>query len=73
MWPAMMVQQLCKVLPAEYVAEPRVHLGAYDEIDVCAFDEEHFQRRDTNSENGSQAVVSEIGRASCRERVSPRV
>ena len=43
MWPAMMVQQLCKVLPVQYTAEPRVHLGAYYEIDVCAFEEEQYE------------------------------
>lgn len=40
MWPATIVQQLSKVLPAEFTAEPRVHLGAYFEIDVCAYEEE---------------------------------
>jgi len=44
MWPATMVQQLVRVLPAEYTAEPRVHLGSYFEIDVCAY------------ENGEQKV-----------------
>jgi hypothetical protein len=34
------VQQLGKKLPAQFVAEPRVHLGAQAEIDVAAFDEE---------------------------------
>ena len=43
MWPAMMVQQLVQVLPKQYVAEPRVHLGDYCEIDVCAFEEDHGQ------------------------------
>ncbi len=34
------VQQLGEKLPARYIAEPRVHLGAQVEIDVAAFDEE---------------------------------
>jgi hypothetical protein len=34
------VQQLGKHLPAHYVAEPRVHLGAQVEIDVATFDQE---------------------------------
>ncbi len=38
MWPAIMVQELNKVLPEEYSAEPRVHLGTNFEIDVCAFE-----------------------------------
>src|SRR5436309_180095 len=36
-WPAMIVQYLVRVLPDGYVAEPRVHLGPYFEIDVAAF------------------------------------
>ena len=38
MWPASMVQQLFPLLPEGYTAEPRVHLGDYYEIDVCAFE-----------------------------------
>lgn len=38
MWPAIMVQELSKVLPEQFTAEPRVHLGAYFEIDVCAYE-----------------------------------
>jgi len=35
-----MVQELVRTLPANYVAEPRVHLGSYFEIDVCTFEDE---------------------------------
>jgi hypothetical protein len=35
-----MVQQLAEQLPAGYVAEPRVHLGGFYEIDVSTFEEE---------------------------------
>src|SRR5262245_34712284 len=38
MWPATMVTQLASVLPDEFTAEPRVHLGNYFEIDVCAYE-----------------------------------
>ena len=37
-WPAVIVQQLGKLLPQQYVAAPRVHLGAQAEIDVATFD-----------------------------------
>ncbi len=37
-WPAMIVQHLNLVLPDGYMAEPRVHLGPYFEIDVMAAD-----------------------------------
>lgn len=40
MWPALIVQRLVPQLPQEYSAEPRVHLGALYEIDVCAFEED---------------------------------
>jgi hypothetical protein len=39
-WPMMIVHELAQVLPARYVAAPRVHLGAQVEIDVAAFDRE---------------------------------
>ncbi len=35
-----MVQQLSRVLPPEFMAEPRVHLGALFEIDDCAYENE---------------------------------
>jgi hypothetical protein len=38
MWPAAMVLQLVRVLPEDFTAEPRVHLGTYFEIDVCAYE-----------------------------------
>jgi hypothetical protein len=34
-----MVQELSKVLPEDFTAEPRVHLGTYFEIDVCAYED----------------------------------
>ncbi|HYV34280.1 MAG TPA: DUF4058 family protein [Gemmataceae bacterium] len=37
-WPAMMVLQLARDLPANYLAAPRIHLGRAVEIDVAAFD-----------------------------------
>jgi hypothetical protein len=38
-WPAAMVLKLAEQLPDGYVAEPRVHLGSYFEIDVSTFAE----------------------------------
>ncbi len=42
MWPCTMVQQLSRELPPEYSAEPRVHLGSYFEIDVCAYEQDQW-------------------------------
>lgn len=39
-WPLMLVSRLFPHLPAGYSAEPRVHLGAFYEIDVGAFESE---------------------------------
>ncbi len=43
-WPAVIVQQLRKQLPAGYVAEPRVHSGSQVEIDVAAFEKDEAPR-----------------------------
>ena len=39
-WPAAMVQALVTQLPRGYVAEPRVHLGSFFEIDVSTFEDD---------------------------------
>jgi len=39
-WPMVMVQQLHKILPPQYTAGPRIHLGAEVEIDVATFESE---------------------------------
>ena len=38
LWPGVIVQQLAPKLPEGLVAEPRVHLGNFYEIDVCTFE-----------------------------------
>jgi hypothetical protein len=52
-----MVLQLSKVLPDDYTAEPRVHLGTYYEIDVCAYEGEEAASR-VSSANGSGGVAT---------------
>jgi hypothetical protein len=37
-WPMVIVQQLRRLLPAGYVAAPRVHLGSQVEIDVATYE-----------------------------------
>jgi hypothetical protein len=37
-WPAMIVIELSRKLPAGYVAEPRVHFGSSIEVDVATFE-----------------------------------
>lgn len=48
-WPGEMIRTFVDKLPKEYVAEPRVHLGTYYEIDVCSF------------ESGRATVVEDSG------------
>jgi len=58
MWPATIVQRLSKILPAEFTAEPRVHLGAYFEIDVCAYEEEEPAGGGVNAAVASGGVAT---------------
>ena len=51
------VQQLGKVLPARYVAAPRVHLGAEVEIDVATFDREDADTRNVAPDRGGPATA----------------
>ena len=60
MWPAIMVQQLVQVLPQDYVAEPRVHLGNYYEIDICAFEEACRRSNDAGAPGGSEDVATAV-------------
>lgn len=38
-WPAMLVLDLARKLPPEYVAAPRVHVGSFVEIDVATYEQ----------------------------------
>src|SRR5262245_43891314 len=60
-WPMVMVQQLAPVLPEGFVAEPRVHLGSFYEIDVCTFEEDVGDDSPSNpgqSSNGGVATAA---------------
>jgi hypothetical protein len=63
MWPASIVQQLRKQLPAGYVAEPRVHLGTLTEIDVGALESAEAPRRGATNGNGDSATSAWTGTA----------
>ena len=57
-WPAVIVQQLRKQLPAGYIAGPRVHSGSQVEIDIATFREDDPPSRPTLAEgNGGVAVA----------------
>ena len=42
-WPMRIVEELAPRLPDGFVAEPRVHLGSYYEIDVCTFEQDEYE------------------------------
>lgn len=46
-WPMRIVEDLAPRLPEGFVAEPRVHLGSFYEIDVCAFEHDAQGTRDS--------------------------
>jgi hypothetical protein len=58
MWPATMVQELSKVLPEDFTAEPRVHLGSYFEIDVCAYEGDEDARPRTTTVSGAAGLAT---------------
>lgn len=53
MWPASIVQQLRKLLPPGFVAEPRVHLGTFIEIDVGALESDDAPRLPASHANNN--------------------
>jgi hypothetical protein len=59
MWPATMVQRLAPLLPDDYTAEPRVHLGSYFEIDVSTYEETEPKKAwtQTAANGGATTVV----------------
>ncbi len=44
-WPAMIVLELSRLLPARYAAAPNVHLGSAIEVDVGTFEEDNLAVR----------------------------
>jgi hypothetical protein len=57
-WPMAMVQQLVKILPEQYTAEPRVHLGSNYEIDVGAFESDELAASRTNNSLEAAGMVT---------------
>ncbi len=65
MWPASIVQHLRKLLPAGYIAEPRIHLGSAMEIDIGALemaDGASSEASITSKNGGSATAVWTVSR-----------
>jgi hypothetical protein len=59
MWPAVIVQQLFPILPAGYVAAPRVHVGSAFEIVVSTYERDEPAREEmAKDKNGGIAVAT---------------
>lgn len=57
-WPMAMVMDLCKSLPEQYTAEPRVHLGKNFEVDVYTFDDSRGSNFGSSSFDTDAATVT---------------
>ena len=53
-----MVMDLCKSLPEQYTAEPRVHLGKNFEVDVCTFDVDGGNRFESDAPGSGTATAT---------------
>lgn len=59
-WPAVIVQKLGRILPARYVAAPRVHSGSQVEIDVATFDTEEVGTFSPETSEGNGGVATAV-------------
>ena len=59
-WAGMIVISLARTLPRRYVAAPQIHLGAFAQIDVSAFefDDETDETLHANNGNGGAAATA---------------
>ena len=59
-WPMVIVQKLGQILPDQFVAEPRVHLGSQIEIDIATFDTDDFSTHSFESGSSSGGVATAV-------------
>jgi len=57
-WPMTMVQRLAVVLPDNFTAEPRVHLGSYYEMDVSTYEDDEPKQFDWKSADNAGGVAT---------------
>lgn len=60
MWPAGIVRRLFPQLPERFTAEPRVHLGTFYGIDVCAFNKDAPGQLRPTFDDGSGGTATAI-------------
>ena len=59
-WPMVIVQGLARRLPKRYTAAPQVHLGAFAQVDVTAFEHEEETSRDLTSPSSNGGVATAV-------------
>jgi hypothetical protein len=69
-WPAMIVQMLARKLPRRYVAGPRVHSGAFVEVDVATFEKDEPDYPSSEVGNGGGGGVATAVWAPARPTLS---
>jgi hypothetical protein len=57
-WPAAIVQQLRSTLPPGFTAGPRVHLGAFYEIDISTYATDEVSQQSFSSSNSGDGGVA---------------
>jgi hypothetical protein len=57
LWPATLLQRLSPALPPGFVAEPRVHLGRYFELDIGTFEGDDNESPGTAAASGTVATA----------------
>ena len=70
-WPMRIVEELAPRLPDGFVAEPRVHLGSYYEIDVCTF--EQYEEGERVSGSARESNVAHRNGASSTSGTDPHL
>ncbi len=60
LWPGMMVLALNRALPPRYVAAPRIHHGAFVEVDVSAYERDEAESRAEDGGNGNVGVATAV-------------
>ncbi len=57
-WPMAIVQSLSRRLPLRYVAAPRVHAGAFVEIDVATYEKDDVAEHHTGNGHGDAVATA---------------
>jgi Protein of unknown function (DUF4058) len=57
-WPMRIVEELAPRLPDGFMAEPRVHLGSYYEINICTFEQYEVGERGSGSVRQSSVGIA---------------